>query len=110
TVLVTGAVAFEARVPYQRGLSLSDYLRKAGGTLDNGDRGRVSFRYANGEINTTRRVLVSRRDPDVRPGSTIVVPIRPEGKGFDWDNFLSKTLAVLSTLATVTIAASTLGN
>ncbi len=108
TVLVVGAVAFEARVPYRKGLSLGDYLRRAGGTTQDADRGRVSVRYASGEMNTTRRVLLMRRDPSVQPGSTIVVPEASEQKGFDWDNFLSKTLAVLSTFATVAVAASTL--
>lgn len=108
TVLVTGAVAFEARVPYRKGASVSEYLNKAGGLTEKGDRRRVSVRYANGEINAVHRALLARMDPDVKPGSTIYVPERSADSKFNWDNFLSKTLAVFSTLATVTVAARSL--
>jgi protein involved in polysaccharide export with SLBB domain len=104
TVLVTGAVAFESRVRYEPGLDLDDYLGRAGGTLPEADQGRISVRYANGELRTTRSVLKVKRFPDVQPGSVITVPARAQGSGFNWDGFLTRSLAVASTLATLLLA------
>jgi len=46
--------------------------------------------------------------PKVQPGSTISVPVKPEGKEFDLDKFLTRSLAVISTLATVALTVHTL--
>jgi protein involved in polysaccharide export with SLBB domain len=104
TVTVTGAVAFSSRIPYQRGRSLSNYLAEAGGTLHDADRARVIVEYANGSRAITRKTLGVRRDPEVRPGSTIVVPFEDPGQGTNWDVILTKTLTITGTLATVILA------
>ena len=104
TVTVSGAVAFSSRVPYQRGRSLSDYLAEAGGTLHDADRGRVIVEYANGSRAITRRTFGVRRDPEVRPGSMIVVPFEEAGSGTNWDGILTRALSVTGTLATVILA------
>jgi protein involved in polysaccharide export with SLBB domain len=104
TVTVTGAVAFSSRIPFQRGRTLGDYLAEAGGTLHDADRGRVIVEYANGSRAISRRTLGIRRDPEVRPGSTIVVPFEEEGRGTNWDVILTRTLSITGTLATVILA------
>ena len=106
TVLVTGAVAFETRVRYQSGLDLDDYIERAGGARDDADVDNASVRYPNGELRTVRSYLGISRMPNVQPGSTITVPSRPEINRFNWDQFLARSLSVLSTLATLIVAAN----
>lgn len=107
TVAVRGAVLFEARTIYRPGMSLDDAIAAAGGYARDADRGRVSVEYANGTRDAVRKTLwIFNNDPDVEPGSTVFVPVREQGEGFDWDSALSRTLAVLSTFATVYLAVS----
>ncbi len=105
TVTVAGDVAFESRVLYRPGRGLGYYIAQAGGYGERADRGRTSVAYANGERATVKRFLWVRQSPAIRPGATIFVPQNPPGQaGINWDNFLAKTLAAMSTLATVLIA------
>jgi polysaccharide export outer membrane protein len=104
TVLVTGAVAFETRVRYERGLSLEDYLSRAGGVTDEGNAGKASVRYPNGELRTASRTLLIKRTPRVEPGSTITVPVKSGQEGINWDQFFSKMLTIATTFATVVVA------
>lgn len=108
TVLVRGAVTFESRIVYRPGMSMGDFVDQAGGYARNADKGRVSVEYANGSRATVSRTLwLFRNSPDVEPGSVIFVPEQEESEGgFDWDNALSRVLAVASTLATVYLATS----
>jgi protein involved in polysaccharide export with SLBB domain len=101
TVLVNGAVAFQTRVRYEPGLSMRDYIARAGGVSPEGHESRASVRYPNGELRTPRRLLGNTTYPRIEPGSTITVPLRPEDSGFDLDTFLTRGLTVLSTLATI---------
>ncbi len=101
TVLVTGAVLFESRVRYEKGLSVTDYLSRAGGVTDVGDAGKAAVRYPNGELRTARRILGFRDYPSVEPGSTITVPEKSERAGFNWDSFVTRTITTLSGLATI---------
>lgn len=61
---------------------------------------------ANGERAAVRRAVFGRRTPAVRPGSTIYVTVKPDDQreGFNLDQFLSRTLTVLSTTVTLLIA------
>ncbi len=103
TVLVTGAVGFESRVRYERGLDVEDYLERAGGVRDDGDSKRVSVRYPNGELRTSRSFFGMRSYPDVQPGSTITVPVRPVANRRNIDELLTRSLTILSTLATIVV-------
>lgn len=99
SVLVTGAVGFETRVLYEPGRDLSYYIDRAGGFTDASNEDRVTVTYPDGERSTMRGFLGVRREPDVRPGSTIFVPALPEGeRGFDWDSFLSRTVTLVTLL------------
>ncbi len=106
TVTVMGAVAFSSRVLYRPGQSLDHYLSQAGGITENGDRKRITVSYTNGERAQMRKTLWVHRAPEVLPGSVILVPEKPERERtqFDWDRFLTRTLTVLGTLATVWVA------
>lgn len=106
TVLIAGAVVFESRAVFQDGFSLNDFVEQAGGYAQDADRGRVSVEYANGSRATVRkRLWFFRSSPEVEPGSTIFVPTQNESVGgFDWDQALTRILAVATTVATVYIA------
>ena len=110
TVLVQGEVGFTARIPYRRGWKLRDYVDRVGGYTENADTERVRIVYPNGEA-ATRRGFIITFAPEVKPGSVIQVPTRSptETEGVDWDRFLTRTLSVASTLATVMIAVDRLG-
>ncbi len=108
TVLVRGAVAFESRIVYEKGLDLGDYLSRAGGTLPEADEGRISVRYASGERATTHKTLWIKSYPDIKPGSTIIVPTKPAGAGTDWGRVLTTTVTVMSATATLILAIANL--
>lgn len=107
TVLVTGAVMFESRVLYEPGKGLDYYINRAGGFDDAADPRRVTVTYQDGErAAVERKLLLFSSKPKPQPGSTIFVPEKPPAAraGFDWDRFLTRTLAVVSTTATLLIA------
>ena len=54
---VSGAVNSPGSVLWQKGRSLDYYLGAAGGFSYKADKGRVSVRFANGEVRTRRRSL-----------------------------------------------------
>jgi len=125
TVSVTTVVALTGTVPWARDASLGvpardgDDVRagmprgdeftlapgdRAGGTRPEADKGRTSVSYPNGSRATPGRFLFWRDYPDVEPGSVIVVPVAPDAEGFDWDQFLTRTLSVTSTIITLILA------
>jgi polysaccharide biosynthesis/export protein len=109
TVVVTGAVTFDARVLHRPGANLGYYINQAGGYADTADRDRTTVTYKNGERSAVRSFLLMDRAPDIEPGSIIFVPAKPATEGgFNWDQFLSRTLTALSTAATLIIAISQL--
>ncbi|HEX7050699.1 MAG TPA: SLBB domain-containing protein [Longimicrobiales bacterium] len=106
TVRVTGAVAFESRILYEPGRGLDYYIERAGGYTDRADAGRTTVTYLDGERATVDRTLLFfRSTPEIRPGSTILVPTQPAGGGFDLDRFINRAsgmaLALLAVLAGV---------
>ncbi|MGH6689650.1 MAG: SLBB domain-containing protein [Gammaproteobacteria bacterium] len=105
-VLVGGAVNFETHVLYRLGAGLDYYVRQAGGYTDRADKGRTTVTYQNGERAAVGRFLFVGRSPRVQPGSTVFVPAKPEtqGGGFNWDAFITRTITILSTTATLLIA------
>ncbi|MGH7476957.1 MAG: SLBB domain-containing protein [Longimicrobiales bacterium] len=106
-VMVTGAVGFETAVLYEPGRSVSYYVNRAGGFAEAADRGRLSVAHQDGERHAVQSILGLRREPAVRPGSTIFVPAKPEDeRGFDWDSFLAR----LATIATLLIAVERVSN
>ncbi|MGH7505568.1 MAG: SLBB domain-containing protein, partial [Longimicrobiales bacterium] len=111
TVIVTGQVNFEARVLHRPGAGMDYYVEQAGGYTDDADKERVTVTYQNGQRAAVGGFLFFDTSPRVEPGSAIFVPAEPATEqGFDWDQFLSRTLAVMSTAATVIIAVSQIRN
>lgn len=105
-VRVSGAVVSQVSVQYRPGAGLDYYIANAGGYARLGDRQRVSVRYQNGSGQITRRVLlVFKNQPEIRPGSVIFVPEKPEPEAFRLTEFLASVASVLaSTVAIIAIA------
>jgi len=76
SVRVAGAVNAPGSVLWQEGQGLDDYVGGAGGYSYLADRGRVSVRYANGEVRTRRRSLLFSSEPRPGPGSEVFVPVK----------------------------------
>jgi protein involved in polysaccharide export with SLBB domain len=108
TVVVSGAVTFNARVLHRPGAGLSYYINQAGGYADAADKSRVTVTYLNGERAAVSSFLLMDRAPRIEPGSVVHVPAKAEAQGFNWDSFLTRTLAVMSTVATVILAVTQL--
>jgi len=105
TVRVQGAVAFDARVPYQDGWDLGDYLSQAGGALQEADEERISVEYPNGEREVRReRTFFFDSNPEITPGSVVHVPTEPEGQGLDLDRIITRAVSITSATATLLIA------
>jgi polysaccharide biosynthesis/export protein len=102
SVAVAGAVNAPGSVLWERGKDLNYYLNAAGGPSWRGDKGRVSVRYANGEVSTRHRILLLfRSDPTPGPGSEVLVPVKDTtARGPD-------ALAVFGTLAQLITALAT---
>jgi len=101
-VKVSGAVNSPGSVLWQKGRSLDYYLGAAGGFSYKADKGRVSVRYANGEVRSRRRALFLSSDPQPGPGSEVFVPVRDTVGRTNWvaitsavTGLLSSTLAIL---------------
>jgi protein involved in polysaccharide export with SLBB domain len=113
TVLVRGAVGFEARVRYEAGRNVDYYIEQAGGYAEGADRARTSVTQQNGERKLVRiRPLLPDGKPRPGPGSTVFVPARPPTAkaGIDWDALLTRVVGMASATATVLIAADRIRN
>jgi polysaccharide biosynthesis/export protein len=105
TVVVAGAVNFESRVVFVPGRPVEYYINQAGGVLESADRKRATISYANGERSSLRRGVFAGRGPEVRPGSQIFVPAKPEGQyGTNWEQVITRSVTTLTGLATLLLA------
>ena len=103
SVQVAGAVNAPGSVLWERGKDLNYYLNAAGGPSWRADEGKVSVRYANGQVRTRHRsLLFFQSDPMPGPGSEVLVPVRDTAaRGTD-------ALAVLAALAQLITATATI--
>ena len=105
TVRVQGAVNSPTSVLYQPGQGLGYYIANAGGFAQNADKGRLSVRYANGTAKVRSKFLFFTSYPTPGPGSTITVPVAPQGAPFNVTQFAGSLAQILaSSLAIVLLA------
>ena len=106
TVRITGAVNAPGSVLYDHSKGLDDYVSAAGGFTQNANEGRVSVRYANGEVKTKHKVLIffsNKPKPD--PGAEVFVPLKPPETKTDWFLYLAPLASILaSTVAIIAVA------
>lgn len=105
TVKVNGAVNAPGSVLWAQGQSLSDYISAAGGFSYTADEGRVSVRYANGEVKTRHHFLFFHSNPTPGPGSEITIPTKDLSHPTDYVALFGAVAQVLaSSLAIVLLA------
>jgi len=105
SVRVSGAVNAPGSVLFDEQKGLDDYLGAAGGYAENANKGRVSVRYANGEVRTKHKVLIffsSKPKPD--PGAEVFVPLEQPQPKTDWFIYLAPLASLLaSTVAIIAV-------
>jgi len=97
TVKVMGNVGFPVSVPFFKDKGISFYIERAGGYLKDSDKERIQIIYPNGQITTPRKFWF---DPDIKPGSTIIIPKKKVAEGVDWADAIRNWVQVISGLAT----------
>ena len=108
TVTLSGEFLYPAAAQYTEHRSFKYYLSKAGGFSDNAKKGKVFVIYPNGSVDRTKQFLFFRNYPDIKPGSEIVAPGRPERRGISTGEIIGITSG-LSSIAAI-IAAIILNN
>lgn len=110
TNYVLGANQNALQITYQGNMSAAKYVRNyAGGFVKEADLKTLRVTSGNGGVRATKRFLFFKIYPEVHPGDRITVSVRPpeevrkkrEIKPFDTDKFVSRLLAVFTTLALV---------
>jgi len=102
TVKVSGNVMNPLALTYEKRISLSRYIDRAGGYDDRAKKSRTYVIYPNGTTASTRG-FIFRRSPRITPGAEIIVPKKAEKA----DNTM-KWIAIASALASVATAVATL--
>lgn len=97
-VKVTGAVGFPTSIIWEDGKSLGDYVSRAGGYAEGSDKWKTHVVYPNGMSKQIRRIW---NDPEVRPGSTVVVPYETPDEGPGDLATLKEIASIIASVATV---------
>ncbi|MBC8366003.1 SLBB domain-containing protein [bacterium] len=99
TVKVVGAVGFSTSVIYVKGRSLKNYVEMAGGFASSADKRGSYVVYPNGVSRSLR--WFGFNQPDILPGSTIVVPFEVPKEGDSKLQTLREIAAIIASVATV---------
>ncbi|HZY38647.1 MAG TPA: SLBB domain-containing protein [Mucilaginibacter sp.] len=95
-VTVNGQVLYPSAIVYDKGESFNNYVLHAGGYAPGALRRGAYVVYPNGAVRGTRKVLFFNSHPDVRPGSEIFIPKRPERKSSSLQEILGFTTGLVS--------------
>ncbi|MES2268530.1 MAG: SLBB domain-containing protein [Bacteroidota bacterium] len=101
TVRVSGEVLYPGTVVFERGKSLGDYIDNAGGFGQRAYKGKTYVVYPNGTVKSTKHFLFFKSYPQVKPGSDILVPKKPDKRGLTTAEFVGITSALASLAAIV---------
>lgn len=105
SVKIIGAVNAPGSVLWRRGEGLGYYISAAGGFRGNADRGKVSVRYANGEIRTRRGGLF-KSDPTPGPGAEVFVPAKdPQARHVDPVALTAGIAQILASIVAIIVVA-----
>ena len=81
------------------------HIDAAGGFAYTADKGKVSVRYANGQVRTRRRTLLVSRDPKPGPGSEVFVPVRDTTQHVNYVQLFGGIAQIIaSTIAIIVVA------
>ncbi len=95
-VRVNGEVLYPSAVVYGEGKSFKGYVLNAGGFGPNALKSGAYVVYPNGTVKGTRKFLFFNSHPDIKPGSEIYVPKKPESKGNTAQEILGFTTGLAS--------------
>jgi hypothetical protein len=90
-------------VLWRQGAPLAYYLSGAGGFAFNADKGRVSVRFANGEVRTRHTGFFSASNPRPGPGSEVFVPVKEAGEKTNMVALFGGIAQVLASLVTIVV-------
>ena len=97
TVEIKGEVLAPSLVRYEKGMTLSQYVNRAGGFSDKAKKKSVYVLYANGDIKSTEMSLFFKNYPEIEPGAVIIVPKKPERKSMT----TGETVGIISAITTM---------
>lgn len=97
TVEIRGEVLAPSLVRYQKGMTLRDYVNRAGGFSDRAKKRSVYVMYANGDIRSTDISLIFNNYPEIKPGAIIIVPSKPERQRLS----PGETIGIISAITTM---------
>jgi protein involved in polysaccharide export with SLBB domain len=103
SVKILGAVNSPGSVLWRRGAGLDYYLSAAGGFAFNADKGRVSVRFANGEVRTRHTGFLSSSNPRPGPGSEVFVPVKEAGEKTNMVALVGGIAQVVASLVTIIV-------
>ncbi len=101
TVNISGQVLRSTSVRYQSGKSLGYYISSAGGFSARALGGRTYVVYPNGSVDATSHFLGFRVYPKVKPGASIVVPLKPEKREMTVAESIGLTSSIVSMAALI---------
>ncbi|MCS5544117.1 MAG: SLBB domain-containing protein [SAR86 cluster bacterium] len=108
SVSVSGEVFSPSSHTFKSSISIENYVNKAGGLRDTADISNMYIILPNGESSVISRRIFNNKNPNLVPGSTIVIPRDP--RPFDW-LVMTKTIApIFSNLATSAAAIAAIDN
>ncbi|MDO4228943.1 MAG: SLBB domain-containing protein [Capnocytophaga sp.] len=97
TIEIKGEVLAPSLVRFEKGMSLLDYVNRAGGFADRAKKRSVYVMYANGYIKSTKNSLFFKNYPELEPGAIIIVPSKPEAKRLT----TGETIGIISAITTM---------
>ncbi|MEX2640671.1 MAG: SLBB domain-containing protein [Balneolales bacterium] len=103
TVSIRGGVLYPSNVRYEDGRKLRSYIAQSGGFSERAQKSRAFVIYPNGEVDRSKRFLFLRSHPEIKPGSTIVVPVEEEQERMS----RQERIAILSTIVSMTAVVAT---
>lgn len=95
-VRVSGEILFPSSVIYAKSKGLKSYVKNAGGFSGDAYKGRAYVVYPNGTVKSTGKILFWNNYPNVKPGSEIIIPERPERRKITSQELLGITTGVAS--------------
>lgn len=95
-VRVNGEVLYPSAVVFEKGKSFSSYVSNAGGFSPKALRRGAYIVYPNGSVKASHKILFFTTHPNVKPGSEIRVPLKPEKKGLGATEIVGLTTGLAS--------------
>ncbi|MEN6452760.1 MAG: SLBB domain-containing protein [Prolixibacteraceae bacterium] len=100
-IWVKGEVLNPIGLAWEKGRGLGYYINRSGGFSSDAKKGKAYVVYSNGTTQVTRS-FIFRNYPEVKPGSQIIIPSKPERRPGSAGNWL----AITSALSSLAIAAA----